>query len=195
MKQEKKIIDIKLHKVETKEINLKIKGLTPYMPERQSANIADEYDKKKSGQRVDKDTRSEAEKVEEKIHYNEKGEVCIPSSAFYNGMIEMAPYIEGLDKKKVMGSIRMLKNMIPITYKSKSIREDVGRSAGITKAPRKIIRTQFIDWSCEVPIKYNVGLITPELIVNLLDLAGFQDGVGAWRPQKKGTFGQYEIIK
>lgn len=53
----------------------------------------------------------------------------------------------------------------------------------------------FDQWSLVVPIRYNASAISVEQILNLMNLAGFSVGIGAYRPEKKGTFGQFRITK
>lgn len=51
-------------------------------------------------------------------------------------------------------------------------------------------RAQYTNWKLRVPVSYNAGVIAREHVVSLFDLAGFSIGVGAWRPEKNGTFGR-----
>jgi len=50
--------------------------------EKMDPNVAKVYDKKKSKQLYKEDTRSEREKVDDKIHYTADGNVGFPSSGF-----------------------------------------------------------------------------------------------------------------
>jgi len=190
---------------EVKEVNIqplkkatmtvKVKGLTPYLASKMDMLAVDNIDRKKNGQMVVKDTRSEDQKTEDKIHYTPDHKVGIPSAAFMKGCVECAPYIDGLDKKRVTGSVRILQDIIPIKFKKQSTHETWGTNAGITKAPKIIRRPQFSDWECELNIMFNSANITAEQVVNLVNWAGFHMGVGGWRPQKGGSFGSYEVVK
>jgi len=176
-------------------MTVRVKGLTPYLASKMDLLAVDNIERKKNGQMVVKDTRSEDQKTQDKIHYTADHKVGIPGAAFMKGCIEMAPYIEGLDKKKVMGSVRILDDIIPIKFKKQSVHETWGTNAGITKAPKIIRRPIFTDWECELNIMFNAANITAEQVVNLVNWAGFQSGVGGWRASKGGSFGSYEVVK
>jgi len=121
--------------------------------------------------------------------------VGFPAGGFYKGMIEVAPYLDGLDKKLVRGSVRVNGGMVPIDFKKQTINEAEGTTSGTSKSPRKILRPQFNDWSCVLDITFNESIISLEQVVNLLNWAGFQMGLGGWRPGRSGSFGQYEVAK
>lgn len=42
-------------------------------------------------------------------------------------------------------------------------------------------------------IRYNKDIITPSMIVNMLNLAGFAVGLCEWRVEKSGSFGMFEV--
>lgn len=184
---------IQLQELKKEQITVEIKGVTPLLMEKMDMDVVERYNLKKGKKLSEKDSKIEEEKYEAKKHFNDKGELSFPSIAFLKGMTEVAPYIDGLDKKLVRGSVRMTQDMIPIEYKNEVKDTTWGKTSGITKAPRKIIRPKFIDWSCKLSIIYNSTNISAEQIVNLLNWAGFQMGVGGFRPEKSGTFGQYEV--
>lgn len=202
MVKEKK--ETKEKKVEVKQLNIqrlqkgnitvKIKGVTPYLASKMDMISVDNIERKKNGQMVVKDVRTEDQKTEDKIHHTPDGKVGIPSAAFMKGMVECAPYLDGLDKKRVTGSVRIFQDIIPIKFKKQAVHETWGINAGMTKAPKIIRRPMFSEWECELNIMFNAANITAEQIVNLLNWSGFQMGVGGWRAQKGGAFGQYEVL-
>ncbi len=84
--------------------------------------------------------------------------------------------------------------MVPIQGSEPRKRRDPGRLQGKTLTP--IYRPEFpVPWSADVLFKYNASLVTLEQLVNLVDLAGFSIGIGAWRPEKDGNFGQFSVRK
>jgi hypothetical protein len=194
MKKSNKAEEIELKPLKKKTIRLKIKGTTNLLMEKMDMDVVEAYNKKKAKKMVDKDERLEEDKIGDKIHYTEDGNIGFPVSGFAKGIVEVAPYIEGLDKKMVRGSIRILGNIVPINYKKQTINVAWGKSSGITKAPRKIVRPEFHDWSCTLDVMFNESNISIEQIVNLFNWAGFQQGLGSWRPEKSGSFGQYEVV-
>lgn len=54
-------------------------------------------------------------------------------------------------------------------------------------------RAQYTCWSLHVPVAFNAGVIAQEHVLSLFELAGFSIGIGAWRPEKNGTFGRFVL--
>lgn len=52
------------------------------------------------------------------------------------------------------------------------------------------IRPMWREWEAEVTIEFDADMITPESVINLLDRAGRQVGVGEGRPFSKNSVGQ-----
>jgi len=177
-------------------LKLKVVGDTPYMPEPMDSAVLERYDKKKSKQSYTKDIISEDDKVKEKYYFTEDGKKGIPARAFYNAMIRASSYL--FDKKD--GGMRNIKegillkgNILPLVYKKEELLEHWGRMSGQTKAPRKILRNAFYDWSVTLEIRYNESQLSPEQIFNILNWAGFHIGVGAFRKEKTGNYGMFHV--
>jgi len=185
--------NIQLQELKKEKIVVELVGITPLLMEKMDMDVVERYNLKKGKKLSEKDDKLEEEKYEAKKHFDDKGNLGIPSTAFLKGMTEVAPYIDGMDKKKVRGSVRILGDIIPIKFKEEIKDVKWGRTSGMTKAPRKIIRPKFTDWSCKLEIVYNSTNISAEQVINLLNWAGFQMGVGGFRPEKSGNFGQYEV--
>lgn len=188
--EKKEIVEIR--PLEKKEITVKIRGDSLLM-EKMDMAVVKKYDKKKAHKLTKEDTRLESEKTEDKIHYTEDGNVGFPADGFARGMTEVAHKL-GLFKKDVRSAVRVLGNIIPISYKKKVTNESWGKSSGRTGAPLLIIRPEFQDWSCTLRIRYDASSISAEQIINLLNLAGFHCGLGSWRPQRSGSYGMYEVV-
>lgn len=194
--EKKKNKEVELKKLVKEQIKLKLRGITgtTLLMEKMDMDVVEKYDKKKAQKITKKDTRLEKEKVEDKIHHTKEGNIGFPAAGFKGGMIEVAPKL-GLYKKDVRGAVRVLGNIIPINFKEQQVNETWGRQTGITRAPLLIIRPEFIDWSCELDIRYDASVISAEQVVNLVNYAGFHQGIGSWRPEKGGTHGEYEVVR
>jgi len=175
-------------------LKVKITGVTPILSNKMDMDVVEAIDKKKSGKFTSKKVeKSASEKVMDKVWYNEKKQICVPSVGFLHGMVENSVYVDGMDKKLTRGSIRMTTNLVPIKFKKQTINKTWGRTSGISKSPHLILRPEFQDWECELELMYNSSNISDEQIINLLNTAGFATGIGSWRPSSNGTFGQYEV--
>lgn len=54
-------------------------------------------------------------------------------------------------------------------------------------------RPEFNPWAMTIPVVYNAAMISPAQILNLVQIAGFSVGIGAWRPETNGSFGQFSL--
>jgi hypothetical protein len=72
-----------------------------------------------------------------------------------------------------------------------SMREDM------VKLPSNVAdiryRGQFVEWACDLTLRYNARVLSAEQIINLMNTAGFAVGVGEWRPEKNGSFGLFHV--
>lgn len=182
--------------VEIGRIKIKIVGTSPFLPEPMDLEVLERYNKIKSKQSYKKDDISEEEKVKAKFYYTKDDKYGVPARAFYNSMIRASSYL--FEKKD--GGMRNIKegvtvkgDIIPIKYKSMEVLTHWGRTSGQSKAPRKIMRNAFIDWTCELEIEYNKNNISAEQIINVLNWAGFHIGVGGFRKEKTGTYGSFIV--
>ena len=70
----------------------------------------------------------------------------------------------------------------------------VGGGKG-SKAPSTLsYRVEFIDWETELTVEFAPGILSPDQVVNLFNLAGFHTGVGSWRPENGGSHGQFGVV-
>jgi hypothetical protein len=85
-------------------------------------------------------------------------------------------HIEG-ELIEIIGEPRMREDMVRVGMGTADIR----------------YRPEFVKWSAILPITYNSTQISPEQIINLLNVAGFGVGVGEWRPEKNGQYGRFHV--
>ena len=71
------------------------------------------------------------------------------------------------------------------------IREDMVRVMG--KADIRY-RGQFDSWYMDLEISYNkASAYSLKDVVNLIDLGGYNCGIGEWRPEKSGQNGMFHV--
>ncbi len=58
-----------------------------------------------------------------------------------------------------------------------------------------IYRAEFTEWEMTVPVLYDATIIAEEQVLSLFYRAGLSVGIGNWRPEKKGQFGQWEVAE
>jgi hypothetical protein len=72
------------------------------------------------------------------------------------------------------------------------MRSDPGRNPNSGGAVI-IHRGAFATWAMEFMVRYNASVLSIEQLVTLFMWAGFGIGLGEWRAEKGGTYGQYEM--
>lgn len=55
------------------------------------------------------------------------------------------------------------------------------------------VRAEFPSWSAALTIEFLTHAISLQELVNLVNLSGFCNGVGEWRPQKNGDCGRFRV--
>ena len=74
------------------------------------------------------------------------------------------------------------------------MREDMVRLGGMGNPADVRYRGQFDNWSAELTVTYNLsGQYSLDQIVNIINAGGFACGIGEWRPEKDGSFGQFHV--
>ena len=203
--QKQKVIEIPRLNTPTVKIKIEsIQGSTLLM-QKMSKEIKDELDEKygrtskgKLKGRQERKQLTEKEIVEGKIWKTPDGEIGFPASGFQKALLSMAKLkeLEGVSGKLISGAVKVLGNIIPIKFKKKVVNEDWGKASGMTGAPMKILRPEFIEWSCDLPIMYDESMISLDQIINLFNKAGFYMGIGSWRPGESGggNHGMFQVV-
>ena len=192
-----KELKIEIKPLALKKLKVKIVGMTPYLPEPMDMAVLERYDSKKANKTYTKDDVSESDKVKEKYYFCDDGKTKgIPARAFYKSIIRASTYF--FDKsdggmRNIKEGITILGNILPLKYKKERVVTHWGRTSGQSKAPRKIMRNQFEEWSCELEIQFNSAWLSAEQIINILNWAGFHIGVGGFRKECTGNYGCFSV--
>ena len=143
------------------------------------------------------DSMSEEQKMDAYINAVQNGaRFGFPVTAFKQAAISAA-YRMGWSKDKV--SLRGAffiesddEGMIEIKSDAPVMREDMVR-VGMGTADIRF-RGQFDHWSADLIISYNTnGPYDLESIINIINAGGYVCGVGEWRPEKDGQYGQFHV--
>jgi hypothetical protein len=181
--------------IRVERITLKIVGDTSYLCNRFSEKAKKQIEDKTKGkftQRAAKDP--EAEYRGSLYHIDGDENRCgIPCSAFKQAMIAACTKGSTVSKTLIKQAVHVVGELSEIKGKHRmhSCIARVGKFGA--KQPDMRHRAEFPEWSTELQIRYNAGQITPEVIINILNIAGFGVGVGEWRPEKCGTFGCFHV--
>jgi len=118
------------------------------------------------------------------------GRFGFPAVAFKASAVNAAYQQKSVDKKTTLrGAFHIDCELV-----------EIEGTPDIDESPVKVQMTTdiryrpiFREWSVTLPIVYNPNSITPEIIVNALNIAGFSNGVGEWRPEKNGIYGRFHV--
>ena len=74
------------------------------------------------------------------------------------------------------------------------MREDMVKIGGVSKVSDLRYRPMFENWKMKLMIVYNENAShTFKQIVNYINMAGFMNGIGEWRPERDGLFGTFHV--
>lgn len=54
-------------------------------------------------------------------------------------------------------------------------------------------RGEFTGWYCDLHIRYDSSMYSLDYLVNILNAAGFKNGMGEWRVERDGQFGMFHV--
>jgi hypothetical protein len=121
------------------------------------------------------------------------GRDCLPAACFKESLVRAVSFIDGMAMTEARGAFFVDGDSIPLRasdpYKHKA------RVVLNRKTTSIAYRACYDTWECDLPISYQENVITVEQLLNIIELAGFAVGVGAWRPQCRGQFGRFEVLK
>jgi hypothetical protein len=153
-----------------------------------------------------RDPRDFNNEFEQSQHKSTEGWVGIPCSAFRAAMIDACRTI-GLVMTRAKMSVFVLADGIdaaegtPLVriYSKKGPEKHTGLVRLETGVADVRVRPMWREWACKVRLQYDADMITGESVVNLLDRAGKQCGIGEGRAFSKNSVGQgwgsFEVVQ
>lgn len=170
-----------------------IKGRTPLLCSNGAAAIAplEESQRgpnKKAGPKAPRDSEAD---FRASLYLISDGVYGFPGTGVARAIRDAGTRLGTKQGTVISAAIRVEAELIAIVgsdpYKHSAYVRHGGRTADLA------YRGCFPIWEMHVPLTYNAGVISEETVVQLVDLAGFSIGIGAWRPEKNGTFGQFRV--
>lgn len=115
-----------------------------------------------------------------------------PACAFKACAVD-AGYQQGILAKKTTarGAFHIADDLVEIEG-TPTMREDMVKIGNGVADIR--YRGEFKTWKAKLHIRYNPNAMSAEQIINLLNMGGFSNGVGEWRPSKDGSFGTFHVV-
>lgn len=171
-----------------------IVGTTPLLTNRFSeASIAAIEEKQQKKAKLVKDARDPEAEFRAATHVIAPGVFGFPAVGMKKALVAAGGRFADEKMTHLRGALNMLGDLIPIEAPAPRMRSDTIRLQG-TKTSMTY-RPEFTPWAMQVPVVFNAGVIGQDQILNLFQIAGFAVGIGAWRPECNGTFGQFMLAE
>jgi hypothetical protein len=175
-----------------KKINVRIEGTSPLLINRFLEKQITAKIKKKSGEQKDIP-------VEEKLYLLD-GKPYIPARYFVGSLVDAAKQFKIAGKQKatyskyVGATIRIEPEAIliePGKWEPFSISAVIPSTGGRVM----VTRPQFNKWAASFEILCDDDEVSVDTMEQITEQAGKFTGIGDWRPQKKGAYGKFRIVK
>jgi hypothetical protein len=113
---------------------------------------------------------------------------------FKAAMTSAAIDVPGATKAE-MGRLTYVQGeMLPL-YGAPKMLASVVRCADINRTPDLRFRAILPEWACVVSVQFVTPQVNERAVTNLSAWAGTIRGVGGWRVQKGGSYGQFQLVK
>lgn len=193
-----KVVQVDVPPIEIAEMPFKLIGTTPLICHRFGDAALEKMEEDQQGvggPTKAKKRRDPKAEYQETIYPDSDGKPGFPASGFKHAMVTAAGYIRGLNAEKVKGMVFVLGDVLSVKFKTIRMRTD--RVNQETRGGKKVVnlryRAELLDWTCVIMVRFDEGLIDASGVANLLNRAGFSVGIGDWRPEKGGSYGQFSV--
>ena len=185
---------ITLQPIQRKTMNVRIVGDSPLIchrfDEKSRRQILDKQEKKAKqakAAKVPEDDFNAARYIVDDEHDG------FPAAGVKKAIANAFRFADGMKKVEINGALHVQPGieLIPITCREMVMREDTVKISMGTTDIR--FRPEYRDWSMDFDVVFNGRAISPEQIVNLVNIAGFGIGIGEWRPERSGQFGMFHV--
>lgn len=172
-----------------------IEGTTPLIMNRFSETAMSDLAARQSGAaKVKKSGRVPEDEFDAALYRDEDGDYAFPSIGIKRAMVNAGQRFADEKATELNGAFSISGEMVKLcNFDEPTMRADRVILSGIGRTSSIAYRPQFVRWAMEPIIHFNMDFISPDQIVNLLRLAGFSVGIGGWRVEKKGSFGQFRV--
>ena len=204
-------------------MKVRIKGTSPLIfhkwDEKAIKMILDKQMKKVTKGREIRDPEKE---YKSSFYFDKDGNIAVPTRNIKQAIVGSARFVQGVPMTILRGTIfvwgikereyaAVLVNGKPVTVTETVMNELAAQGiVGHDKAVDSVqmrqdmvtvgmgsadirFRGQVDDWTSEFLIQYDADLLSAEQVLNLLQRAGFSQGLGEWRPEKNGDNGTFTV--
>ncbi len=139
-----------------------------------------------------KEAKNPEQDYSDSLYPHPAGGYGFPVVAFKACAVDACSQVDGLTKVSARAAFHIDGELVQIDGEP-SMREDMVR-VGLGTADIRY-RGEFKRWRTTFEVVLNAGVMSPEQLVGLFDVAGFGVGVGEWRPQRDGGYGRFHVAR
>ncbi len=183
---------IQLPELKQRKAIIKVRGTSPLITHPFGQKALKSIQDKQAGKakNAKHDIRDPEQEYQDSMYIREDGSYGFPAVGF-KGSVVTAANDAGIQKVLARRAFHVVGGELVKIEGEPSMRTDrVTIGMGTTDLR---YRAEFKEWSADVPIVFNEGVITLEQLVNLFRIAGFGVGIGEWRPERNGIYGTWEV--
>ncbi len=153
---------------------------------------------------IRQDKGTTRERAERSAYRNDDGTLYAPSTWFFRSIIEVGGYYKQRGSRKslkyvIPAAVIIPADIIPLVDLEGSPVKDFEVDARpvvipATKGRIMAYRPKIEVWRATIPMEVDTTIIDLDTAHQLLEDAGRRQGVGDFRPEKKGPFGRFKLI-
>jgi hypothetical protein len=190
---------ITIQSVSIERFQITIEGDSPLLCHKFSSTARSAILDKQMGKKSQRAPKDPEQDFKECIYQAKEGWYGFPASGIKQACVGACRFVPDLPMTEARGAFFVISRGLDVESGQQLVMLDgepemhesmvrIGRGVADVR-----FRAQFFPWSMTFDVRYNPNVITDEAIVSLLQLAGFHQGVGDWRPEKNGTFGMFQV--
>lgn len=188
-----------------KRIAVKIKGITPLMHHRMTEEELFKLLGTKGQKKKDKIVLTPREIAEKHAYKTSQGEFYIPSGYISGAFSHVSGDYKQTNSsrksyKAIAGGVFRPEQEIIILRDNEGIpikdfEVDIRKATNHQKGAIAVCRPRFDRWNAEFEISIDDDLISPETTLSIMNDSGKRAGIGSFRVQKSGYFGQFSVVE
>jgi hypothetical protein len=184
--------------ISIKNIRLTLIGTSPLICHKFSDRMQDAMlakQMKTATGKVGREAKIPQRDYEESLYVLKDGRYGFPISGFKNAAVDACSFMEGTKKTVMRGAFHIVDEHegLAVIVGTPHMRKDNVR-VGMGTADIRY-RGEFpTGWKTTLVIRMNENAVSVPQLAQLFNAAGFGVGVGDWRPQKDGSYGQFEVV-
>jgi len=178
-----------------KRFEVELRGSTAYLMDRFPEDALENNVRKRSGGQMQADANYDS-----KFYRTSNGKPYVPSNQVLGCLVNAGKELRvvGRGKKNYSTIFASTVDIRPEEVPIKSETPYPYKISGVnptTKTRVMIVRPRFEKWSLKFEMQCEDDQVPGEVIEEGLHIGGKSVGIGAWRPNKRGRFGKFEVIK